>query len=212
MYGKGLAKGLGITLGHHMKKKITKQYPEEKPDLAPRFRGSLEYDMDKCIGCSACIKACPNGVLELTTAKGADGKRKPASFSIDHQYCMFCSFCTEACPTNSLYFTPNFELACFNRDQSKRLYKSSVVAEPVPGEAAPAGEISEQEAALAKKQEMVKKLASQMGALKKELKEEGLAEEERQKKEERLAKLTAAFTKANQEVKQLKAEMAEPAQ
>lgn len=205
MYGKGLLKGMKVTLGYHMKKKITKQYPEEKPDLAPRFRGSLEYDLDKCIACNACTRVCPNGVLELTTAKGADGKRKPATFAIDLQYCMFCAFCVEACPTNSLYFSPHFELACFNREQSKQVYQSPLV-ENAPAAEASDGVSSELAAAIVKKQEMVKKLASQMSALKKELKDEVLDETERQSKESRLVKLTNAFNKANQELKEMKAE------
>lgn len=207
MYGKGLLKGMKVTLGYHMKKKITKQYPEERPDLAPRFRGSLEYDLDKCIACNACARACPNGVLELTTVKGADGKRKPATFAIDLQYCMFCAFCVEACPTNSLYFSPRFELACFNREQSKRLYQSPL-AENVPAAEGADGITSELAAALVKKQEMVKKLASQMGALKKELRDESLDEAERQQKESRLTKLSNAFNKTNQELKEMKAQMA----
>lgn len=197
MYGKGLLKGLGITLGYHMKKKITTQYPEQRPDLPPRFRGCLEYDMDKCIACNACVKACPNEVLELVSGKGADGKRKPTRFTIDLQYCMFCDFCVEACTKHALSFSPNFELACFAREQSKRVYEAPVI------EIAPAAEAEPAAAALAKKQEAVDRFAALVAKLKQELQDENLVGEERQQKEERLAKLNTALAMAKRELKQL---------
>lgn len=210
MYGKGLLKGMNITLRHHLGKKITKQYPDEYPDLAPRFRGSLEYDIDKCIACNACARACPNGVLSMETGKGADGKRRVVSFTIDLQYCMFCAFCTEACPNGSLYFTPKFELACFEREQSKKTYLAPAAAEVPPAEIAA---VSEQNAALEKKQEMVKKLAGQIAEIKKELQDETLDTEARQQKEGKLNKLTNALGKVKAEIKELReAAAAAPAQ
>jgi len=204
MYGKGLLKGLGITLGYHMKKKITTQYPEQRPNLPPRFRGCLEYDMDKCFSCNACVKACPNDVLELVTSKGADGKRKPARFTIDLQYCMFCNFCVEVCTKDALSFSPNFELACFGREQSKRVYEAPIIEIAPAAEAEPAAD--EAVAALAKKQEVVGRFADLVAKLKKELQDENLVGEERQQKEERLAKLNTALAMAKRELKQLKPE------
>jgi len=123
MYGKGLLKGLGITLKHTFEKDITIQYPEEMPFLQDRFRGCLAFDFSKCIACGLCTKACPNNVLSLETVKEEGAKKeKLLSYTIDLQYCLFCNLCVEVCPTNTLYFTHNFELSKFKREDIKIVY------------------------------------------------------------------------------------------
>jgi NADH-quinone oxidoreductase subunit I len=123
LFGSGLLKGLGITAKHTYEKEITHQYPEERPVLQQRYRGSLEYDFPKCIACGLCITACPNNVLTLDTFKDENSKKKQVDkYTIDLQYCLFCNLCVEICPTDTLYFSKNFELTQINRDSIKKVY------------------------------------------------------------------------------------------
>jgi len=123
MYGKGLLKGLGITLKHTFEREITQQYPEQMPVLPARFRGSLRFDFKNCIVCGMCEKACPNHVLSLETVKDETSKKKKLmKYTIDFQYCMYCNFCVENCPTHVLYFDHNFELAEFKREDIKHVH------------------------------------------------------------------------------------------
>lgn len=50
------------------------------------------YKKSKCIGCSSCVKACPQGALELTS----DGIVPTAN------PCLLCGKCAEACPSLAL--------------------------------------------------------------------------------------------------------------
>lgn len=123
MNGQGLIKGLGITLKHFFQKEITEQYPDVMPKLAPRFRGRLCYEFEKCIACGICINNCPNDVLSLESEKSEKSKKKKLlSYTIDFQYCMFCNLCVESCPTNCLYFDHEFELSQFKREDIKMIY------------------------------------------------------------------------------------------
>src|SRR5665647_3564183 len=123
MYGKGLLKGLGITLKHTFEREITQQYPEQMPVLPERFRGSLQFDFKKCIVCGMCEKVCPNHVLSLDTVKDETSKKKKLmNYTIDFQYCMYCNFCVENCPTHCLSFNHDFELAEYKREDIKRVY------------------------------------------------------------------------------------------
>lgn len=123
MYGKGLLKGLGITLKHTFEREITQQYPEQMPVLPERFRGSLQFDFKNCIACGMCEKVCPNHVLSLESVKDETSKKKKLmKYTIDFQYCMYCNFCVENCPTHVLYFDHNFELAQYKREDIKRVY------------------------------------------------------------------------------------------
>ncbi|CFX28905.1 4Fe-4S binding domain [Syntrophomonas zehnderi OL-4] len=124
MKGQGLLKGLYITLKRAVGKDITIQYPEQMPYLQDRFRGCLHFDYTKCIVCGLCTKACPNNVLSYESRQVEGSKKKElVSYTIDLQYCLFCNLCVEACPTNTLYFTHDFELSRYQRDQIKIVYE-----------------------------------------------------------------------------------------
>lgn len=124
MQGKGLLKGLGITIRHLFEKDITTQYPEETPFLQERFRGRLFQEFAKCIVCGICVKSCPNNVLSLEEGRDPQSKKKILlTFTIEHQYCMFCNICVENCPANCLHFNHDFELARYHREDIKTVYR-----------------------------------------------------------------------------------------
>jgi NADH-quinone oxidoreductase subunit I len=124
MNGQGLIKGLGITFKHFFQKEITEQYPDVMPRLAPRFRGCLRFQFEKCIACGICVNNCPNDVLSFETDKNEKGKKKKLlNYTIDFQYCMFCNLCVEGCPTSCLHFDHEFELSRFSREDIKMIYQ-----------------------------------------------------------------------------------------
>lgn len=114
MYGKGLIKGLIITLGRFFRPKETVQYPEERLPLPDRFYGKPIFHYDKCIACNLCVTACPNKVIKLET-ETVEKKKVVTGYYFDQQYCLFCGLCDEACPKDAIKFTKDFELTTFDR-------------------------------------------------------------------------------------------------
>lgn len=124
MYGKGLLKGLSITAKHFFKKKITQQYPDERPVFPERFRGCLQFEFEKCIMCGMCARTCANEVLSLEVVRDElTDKRKLVRYTIDFQYCMYCNMCVEVCPKGCLSFNHKFELAELERDDLRIVYE-----------------------------------------------------------------------------------------
>lgn len=117
MFGKGLIKGLSVTGRNIFRKRLTEKYPEEKPQLADRWRGGFSLDVSECIACSLCERACPNSAIKLTTEKNAENKRQLSSYELNQSYCLFCGLCVEACPKHCLKFTHEFETATYYKDQ-----------------------------------------------------------------------------------------------
>lgn len=74
--GIGLVRGMGLTLRRFFAPKATIRWPEEKADVAPKFRGRLqllydEYGTLKCETCFQCAQACP---IECIDMGGVDTK------------------------------------------------------------------------------------------------------------------------------------------
>jgi ferredoxin len=68
--GLGIAKGMALTLRRFFEPKVTIMYPEERLDVAPRFRGRLQLLYDewgtlKCETCFQCAQACPIECIDM---------------------------------------------------------------------------------------------------------------------------------------------------
>ncbi|MGI9951060.1 NADH-quinone oxidoreductase subunit I [Moorellaceae bacterium AZ2] len=114
MFGQGLLKGLQITWHLAFGKAITEQYPERRPKLPPRSHGSFMLESEKCTACGVCANACPNHVISIQSRRDEDKKRRLTKYTMKLGQCLFCGLCVESCPSEALHFKPDFELACYN--------------------------------------------------------------------------------------------------
>lgn len=119
-----IAAGHIVTLIELFKPKVTLQYPEVKWELPDGYRGLITLPVDpktgqdKCIGCMACVKACPSQVIEIETHQGEDKKRVVDSWTAKIGQCMFCQLCAEVCPTKAIVMSDHYELAVFTRGET----------------------------------------------------------------------------------------------
>ena len=127
--------GMKVTIGHMFKIKrgnVTLQYPVERwprPERQIGFsedsynviRSRLTVDMDDCIGCLKCERACPVDCIKIETEKvdkGADileanhrgvtsrGTQKRllvTRFDIDMTECCYCNLCVYPCPEECIF-------------------------------------------------------------------------------------------------------------
>jgi formate hydrogenlyase subunit 6/NADH:ubiquinone oxidoreductase subunit I len=82
-----------------------------------RFRGRLDYDRAKCIGCRLCVRVCP--------AKAADYLAEEKKIVIHNDRCCFCAQCTEICPVKCLAMSDDFMISSYDR-------KANVVTDTGP--------------------------------------------------------------------------------
>ena len=111
---------MGTILAHTFSRAETVQYPEEKPYLAPRYRGRIVLTRDpdgeeRCVACNLCAVACPVDCISLQQATAEDGRWYPEFFRINFSRCILCGFCEEACPTSAIQLTPDFEMCEYDR-------------------------------------------------------------------------------------------------
>src|SRR5215212_4970703 len=124
MLGFGIVKGMLTTLSHLPTKKVTIQFPEERPDLPPWTRGRprLIYNIEsgdlRCVSCRACALACPVDVIKIDDHRGAGAKKVLDRFDIDMGGCIECALCVEACPFRAIVMAPDFEMGTYDRQES----------------------------------------------------------------------------------------------
>ena len=131
--------GLSLTFKHMKNKEdlvATLQYPNEKWPIPERnigfdnseynvIRSRLHVDMDDCIGCLQCERACPVDCIKIDVIKppkesdfdcgktSHDTQKKMIvpRFTIDMSECMYCNLCVYPCPEECIYMVggPNEE-------------------------------------------------------------------------------------------------------
>ncbi len=112
---------IGMVFLHAARKRQTLLYPEEKPDLAPRYRGRpvLTRDpngVERCVGCGLCAVVCPVDCIALQQEERESGQWFAKFFRLNMSRCVFCGLCEEACPTSAIQLTPDFELGEYRRE------------------------------------------------------------------------------------------------
>ena len=120
--------GMRVTFRHLFVPAVTIQYPSVKPELPERERNRLYVNMDDCIGCDQCARACPVDCIEIETVKSvpgddlgitSNGKKKAlwvTKFDIDIAKCCYCQLCVFPCPTDCIYMTNVYEFSEFERE------------------------------------------------------------------------------------------------
>jgi len=119
--------GMGVTLRHLFTRAVTVQYPHVKRELPPRSRQQLFVNMDDCIGCLQCARACPVDCIDIETIRASkdedlgetsNGQKKRlhvVTFDIDMAKCCYCADCVFPCPTECITMTPDYEFATYDR-------------------------------------------------------------------------------------------------
>ena len=178
--------GMGITILHLFRAKsgiATLQYPEERwprPDRNIGFdhsnynviRSRLHVDMDDCIGCLKCERACPVDCIKIETEKVEKGKdiseanhRGVTShgtqkrllvtrFDIDMTECCYCNLCVYPCPEECIFMVggPNsskreIDYEFSEYDRAEMVYRFAKVPPDVLQEYANAGDDQKEEVA-----------------------------------------------------------------
>src|SRR6185312_16835900 len=129
LYIPAILGGLRITLNHFFKKKVTIQYPEQKREFAPVFRGQHvlkrdENGAERCTACGLCAVACPAEAITMTAAERKPGEEKlyreekyASVYDINMLRCIFCGLCEEACPKEAIFLTDKLVETDYTRDE-----------------------------------------------------------------------------------------------
>ena len=119
-YLPAIVQGLGTTMRHMFSRKITVQFPEERPTdverdfskLPPTYRGVHRLNRDeegrvKCVACYMCATACPAHCIDIVAAPSPwpDREKYPETFVIDELRCIYCGMCEQACPVDAIELT-----------------------------------------------------------------------------------------------------------
>ena len=150
---KSFISGLVLTFDHMKNKKdnvATLQYPHEKFPVAEKkigfehseynvIRSRLHVDIDDCISCGMCERACPVDCIKIEdlkpkkdiefdcgkTSNETQKKLLVTRFTIDMSECMYCNLCVYPCPEECIYMVggPNeskheidYEFSQYKRD------------------------------------------------------------------------------------------------
>ena len=76
----------------------THAYPLEPMPVDKNFRGKPEHNPQQCIGCAACVNACPSNALMVET----DLATNQLAWQFNLGRCIFCGRCEEVCATAAI--------------------------------------------------------------------------------------------------------------
>jgi NADH-quinone oxidoreductase subunit I len=140
LYLPAILRGLWVTMRHFVRRNWTVRYPEQMPEVAPRFRGlhTLKRDesgRERCTACFLCAYVCPANAIHIEAAEAGPEERHLYAeekyarvYEINMLRCIFCGFCEEACPCGAVYMGREWESS--DTDLDHFIYGKDRLLEP----------------------------------------------------------------------------------
>lgn len=124
LYFPAIFRGLGITMSHVFRKKVTEFFPEQRWKFPLRYRGYPKLVMgtdniEKCVACKLCEVVCPPKAITIDIGQYEmqdQRERIPALFTIDMGRCIVCGMCEEACPKDAIVMSDTHIMASGSRE------------------------------------------------------------------------------------------------
>lgn len=133
-----IVSGLKITMKNMFKPNVTLEYPDERPEIPPGYRGVPTLvkdpnDREKCVSCQLCEFVCPPKAIRITPgeisadAPTAHVEKAPKEFEINMLRCIYCGLCQEVCPEEAIFLQDIYSVSGYSREQlvfkKDRLYE-----------------------------------------------------------------------------------------
>lgn len=120
--------GLKITWKNMFKPPVTLQYPEERPEIPPGYRGvpTLVKDpngREKCVSCQLCEFVCPPKAIRIkpgeiaVESETAHVEKAPEAFDINMIRCIYCGLCQEVCPEEAIFLQDVYSVVSESREE-----------------------------------------------------------------------------------------------
>lgn len=120
--------GLKITMRNMFKPPVTLEYPDERPEIPPGYRGvpTLVRDpngREKCVSCQLCEFVCPPKAIRITPgeipedAETAHVEKAPKEFEINMLRCIYCGLCQEVCPEEAIFLQDIYSVTGYTREE-----------------------------------------------------------------------------------------------
>lgn len=101
--------------------RFTTRFPDEPCVVPESYRGKPEFDLDKCIGCGACVNVCPTQALTMVDDLAAQPPVR--RITLRHDTCIFCGNCSENCTTeDGIKLSNKWDLAGLDRQAMKETH------------------------------------------------------------------------------------------
>lgn len=134
IYLVAIVKGMVITIKHFFKKKNTIQYPDQKREFSPVYRGEHvlmrdEEGRERCTACGLCALSCPAEAISMVAAERKKDEehlyreeKYAATYEINMLRCIFCGLCEEACPKEAIFLTKSKRLVSVGLNREGFIY------------------------------------------------------------------------------------------
>lgn len=97
------------------------------------YRGKIEFDSSKCIGCGLCIRVCAPSSINKEVKK-IDDTTQEITMTFDLGSCTFCGMCSEFCAKKAITLTNEFNMISEGEDRLlvKGSFKKTIPKKVVP--------------------------------------------------------------------------------
>jgi len=116
-----ILRGMSVTGTYFVVDKVTVEYPKEKLQTYPRFRGIHALLTDpatgdsKCVACMLCPTICPSQCIHVEGEELPDGRSHAKDFNLDLARCIYCGLCEEVCPVAAIVMTRFYEGGTYDK-------------------------------------------------------------------------------------------------